>query len=202
MLQLLAIMILFPLSTNAGSGGLYSYRVSHDSRVTINGKTNISTFSCVTEGGMERGNIVADLQPGGEGIIYSGARLDLRVDAFDCGRKGMNRDFYQAMGGDQSPYIQIVLLETRPAETPGNVGVDIIAEVLITINGVRKTTEVAIYMSQSHDLRFMIEGSKELLMSEFNIDPPSPVMGIIRVSDEIIIDFNMVIEANLISQNE
>ena len=202
MLRLLSILILFPLWVTAGSGGVYTYSVSQDSWVSINGTTNFSNFSCISEGEMERGNILADLHPGGEVIIYSGATLDLLVGSFDCGRKLMNRDFYQTLGRDQSPYIQIVLLETRPAEAPANGGADIAAEVQITINGVEKTTGVLVTVTQSQDLRFLIEGSKKLLMSDFDIEPPSPAMGIIRVSDEINIQFHMIIEANLISQNE
>ena len=81
--------------------------------------------------------------------IYSGATLNLMVGSFDCGRKLMNRDFYQTPGGDQSPYIQIVLLETRLVGAPTNDRADIVAELQITINGIEKTIEVLVIVSQS-----------------------------------------------------
>lgn len=200
---LLFLLVFSPLTalTNSG-GGFFSYHIHRDSHVAINGSTNINSFFCLSDSDFPRGSIVADFLPGKNVLQFSDAQLDLMVSSFDCRNRMMNKDFQHALGGESNPYIQIRLLETRLLETHGTNRHDqMMALVEIHINGVKKTTEVFIEMLQDDDFNFRVRGSKTLRMSDFNIQAPSPGFGLIRVSDVIDIQFNLIVEASVISLN-
>ena len=135
---------------------------------------------------------------------FQDARLGLETRSFDCKNRIMNRDLFQALGGNQHPGIEINLLEAV-AQGPCPVskkGV-IYSQVAITVNGVTQKEDVRIRFEQKEGaVVYRFEGSKKLQMSDFGIDPPSPVMGLVRVQDAITIEFDLVVQASYISSVE
>ncbi len=202
MTRLVFLLMLLPLLAEAGTGGLYIYHVEEDSRVSIHGTTNFTTYACTSDSDASRGIIMADYDPGRHILEFSNASLELPVYSFDCGNRKMNRDFREALGGKTSPYIHIRVIETHVLEQPG--GTEDLLEVWveILINGVSRHTYVQVSAEQPDHSRFHIRGSKTLRMSDFDIDPPSPALGLVRVSDELDIRFDLMIGASMISQSQ
>lgn len=202
MLLFLAILLFSPLADDAGFNNSYTYRIAQESWVSINGTTNINQFSCTSDGHIPRGEFLVNFHPDEPGISFSEASLDLRVDSFDCGKSRMNKDFQNTLNQEQHPFIQITLLQIHPATETDKGKEVIIAEVEIKIGGSGNKTEIPVVVEHSEDHRFQIKGSKTLLMSDFNLDPPSPFMGLIKVSDKMDIHFNLLIEARMLSGNQ
>jgi len=126
----------------------------------------------------------------------------LKVVSFDCGHRIMNRDFHQALGGEKSPYIEIKLLEARPlTSTQRTQNGKIRIEISIKINGRVKNTDLVVEYSTSDHLSYSIVGSKNLKMSDFGIDPPSPALGLVKVRDQVTINFNLQVDTAQLTQN-
>lgn len=200
----LLILSIFLLSfhTVAGSGNYYAYTIAGNSWVSISGTTNVNTFVCMASEYSPRGLVTVDEYGPGQRLLFQEALLHLENSAFDCNNKLMNRDLYKALGGENHPGIDIKLIE---AQTVGPCPVSrkgfIHTKVAITINGVTRMEEIKINFFQEEEAAaYHFQGSKGLLMSDFNIDAPSPMMGIIRVSDEITIEFNLIVKASLLTQ--
>ncbi len=202
MYRLFILVLMFPLSLAANNAGFYMYQVGQNSWVAIHGSTNINEFTCSLDGAMSRGMIMADIHPEGESVFFFNASLDLPVEAFDCKNRFMNRDFRDALGGGESPLIQIRVLETRFPEGKRLIQDQVlIASVEILINGASKRTDVDVKIGHSDKLKFYIKGSKTLNMSDFNIKPPSPAMGLVKVDDTMDIRFSLTIEASMLSES-
>ena len=184
-----------------GSGNYYAYTIAEHSWVSISGRTNVNTFVCMASEYSPRGLVTVDEYRQGQRLIFQEALLHLENSAFDCNNKLMNRDLYKALGGDDKPGIDIKLIE---AQTIGPCPVSrkgfIHARVSITINGVSRTEEIVInFLLEDDTSAYHLRGSKALRMSDFDIDIPSPMMGLVRVSDEITIDFNLIVQASLLT---
>ncbi len=201
MLFIAMINLAFFASSNS-EGGFYAYHIHRESQVTIHGSTNINSFFCLSESHMPRGFILADFLPAENVLQFTDAQLDLMVSSFDCKNRLMNKDFQNALGGKDNPYIHIRLIETHMHDEHKTSNADYLTAVIeILINGVSRTTEVDVELNQGDGYTFHVKGSKKLRMSDFNIDPPSPGFGLVRVSDVIDIHFNLIVETSMISQN-
>lgn len=195
------LIILIPLLVYPGSGNMYSYQVREESWVSLSGNTNINSFTCTSKGDIPHGYILADILPGSNAIYLADAQLGLRVTNFDCQNRMMNKDLHEALGGKHSPYISIDLVEVRPHESVNrNAAGRVRASVVIRINGQEKHTDIDVNFRQGPTYDMVIAGSKKLKMSDFGIDPPSPALGLVRVRDEVTIQFHLMVETNLITQ--
>lgn len=194
-------MCLFPLLAVSGSGIVYSYNIRSNSWISLSGTTNVNTFTCRSDGEIPNGNILADILPGSNAVYFSDASIDLEVFSFDCQNRVMNRDLHDALGGNDNPHINIKLKEIRPQQpVKAGSGGKIRAEFAITINGKSKNTDILIDYRQHNPHYMLISGSKDLLMSDFGIVPPSPALGLVKVRDKVTIHFHLLVETSLMTQ--
>jgi hypothetical protein len=196
------IFCILPLFAYPGSGNMYTYQVRDNSWVSLSGTTNVNSFTCTSHGDIPRGFILADILPGSNAIYFTDAQLGLKVASFDCQNRMMNKDLHEALGGTKSPYISIDLVEIRPHESVkrGDEG-KVRATVVININGQKKHTDITVDFRQGPTFDMVIAGSRKLKMSDFGIDPPSPALGLVRVRDEVTIQFHLFIETSLITES-
>ncbi len=193
---------MLPLAVFAASGNFFSYIINEKSRITLLGTTNINTFECISDSEIPRGYLVAEILPGSNAIFFSDATLPLKVNSFDCGNRLMNKDLHNVLGGSSSPYITIKLNEARPVTSVQMAkSGKIRAEVIISINGKTKHTDLVIEYQTNNNHTYYITGTKQLKMSDFGIVPPSPAMGLVKVRDQIVINFDLLIETALITRN-
>lgn len=195
------LLWMLPFSLAASSGNFYAYSIHPDSKITIQGTTNVNNFACVSESELPQGMFLAETSAADNSIQFSDAVLKLKVESFDCLNRRMNRDMQDAMGAETHPNILIRLLEAEPVDKSLSGGsTQLLVKLSISLNGVEKNTQVVIDYNQVEPYLFSFVGSKELNMTDFNIDPPSPAMGLIKVRDNITIHFNLLVEAGLVTR--
>jgi polyisoprenoid-binding protein YceI len=62
------------------------------------------------------------------------------------------------------------------------------------IGGVTNTVNLLFTGKIISDKMIQITGSKKLAMSEFNIDPPTAILGTLKTGDEVVISFNLILK--------
>ncbi len=197
----LLLMCMLPLFSTAGSGFLYAYQVHPNSWIALSGTTNVNSFTCTSAGEIPNGYIVADILPGSNAVFFSDASLNIKVSSFDCKNRIMSNDLHEAMGGRKHPIVSIRLKEIRPQQQAKSKGKGKLrAEFAITLNGVTRDADIIVDYHEHSPLNMLLGGSKDLLMSDFGIDPPSPAMGFVKVRDKVSISFHLLVETSLISQ--
>ena len=102
---------------------------------------------------------------------------------FDCGGRQINKDFHKLLNTKEFPQILIKLKEIEYLLE------SIKACIEMEIAGVSKT--YTLHVTQTKEDTHNILGVLELDISDFNLESPTKLLGIIVVSDIIEIDFNL-----------
>lgn len=197
LLNIIHIILLNILTSNSGS--LISYSIVDKSSLTLSGSSNINKFECVTFDNFTDGSILVENDINKQTINFSNASLRLKIKSFDCKNPLLNRDFYSTLQASKSPYIEVELLNAIPENKNRLINSSngkFKANVAITLNGRCRFDEIIVSWQKNNDDTFRFIGTKQLLMSDFGIDTPVAALGLIKVHNEILIHFDLYIQAN------
>lgn len=186
---LISALCVLPVLAYAQNGKV---QLSNESKLSINGKSNVNDFRCQSEHELQQDSLQFDYHFQEQTINVDGVTLSLEVDQFDCGKRGINRDFRSTLKYKEYPFIHITLNELVLEEATDIVPTN--ARVTISIAGVEQEYLVPLTAFSSSEERILVGGTKTLYMSDFGLTPPSPLLGLVQVSDELDITFDLVIK--------
>lgn len=163
--------------------------ISPQSKLEIIGSSNVNNFKCVFNVKNLNKPLKILYEKEDEVIRFKKSTLILDNSFFNCGGKGINRDFHGLLKTDEHPQILLSLKEIKKKTYIGN---KVEALVEIQIAGVSQTYIVDVEANRKDDLQ--IEGRLKLNITDFNLEAPKKMMGLIVVSEEIEILFNLFLE--------
>lgn len=157
------------------------------SELSIKGDTNISGFGCDFDTVYLEDYRDVVYQKNGASINFTNAILFLQNKGFDCGSRGINKDFHEMLNTKEYPNITLELTDIIFKQDEKAT-----AKVLITISGIKRGYSLPIEVFSSPTNRFV--GSLKLNINDFNLKPPTKMFGLIEIKDEIDINFDLVAE--------
>lgn len=167
------------------------FLLSNESKLRINGTSNVTDFSCRSGHEPEADTLSFRIRKMENRLAVTGSDLIMNVGHFDCGQRGINRDFRNTLKYNEYPYIKIKLIgllmskdDAKPVE----------ALVEITIADIDQSYTVQLNELNYNENLITVSGSKNLSMKDFNLKKPSPLLGLIKVRDELEIEFDLVIQ--------
>jgi hypothetical protein len=169
------------------------FTIADNSRLLLKGVSNVNTFSCDCEERYDSQVFELEQQEGGS--RFHQTSLKISTQKFNCHNEKIDHDMRKALKADKFPYIQIDLLETR--QDPGALRsarrdwFDIQAKVRLTICGVHRIKTVSAKARALSETEFRLQGVQPIAMSEFGIDPPTALFGLIQVQDQIDFHFDL-----------
>ena len=167
--------------------------IDPSSRLFIHGTTNVNRFTCAYQPALETLHLLW-LPQGEDGVQMEGAVLAVPTDCFDCGNRKMNRDFFDALQGEVHPRVRIRLRSAQwQSDVKGEYHVE--AESAITIAGVTRTVLLTGRVERLLDGSLLIHARHVLQMSDFGIEPPTAMLGMVRTNDAITIELDLRIHA-------
>ncbi|MUU77584.1 YceI family protein [Winogradskyella endarachnes] len=155
-----------------------------DSFLKINGETNVSTFECQFNMSAISKSIAIQYTDLEHNIEFKDAKLILPNVEFDCGGKAINKDFRALLKTEQFPEITLKLKELSKVETSSNTRTAIID---ILINDVVKTYRIPVTIVNNDLLN--VGGVMPLDITDFNLVAPTKMLGMVKVSPIIEIEF-------------
>jgi len=155
-------------------------RVAPESEVVIAGTTNINNFTCKYNLQQLEVPIRLVYDEKSEQILFKNAELKLVNDCFDCGGKGINKDFQELLKTKKHPEVELKLLSVEPP-SPNQSTVDVGME--IKIAGVSREYKTILHCEQ--DKEICVSGTLKLKLSDFELEAPKKMLGMIKVDDEI-----------------
>lgn len=173
------------------------FRIDPSSRLRLEGATNINQFSCDCQENFPKGtyNVLEDAHP--FLLRLEKTALKLSIQKLDCGRKAINKDLQKALQADVHPHIKIEILSVRLPElertNPTEVWVDVPVQTRITIAGVSRPLHLSVRAKATDENTYQLESQTKVAMTDFGIDPPKPMLGMIKVRDEIEIYFDLTV---------
>jgi polyisoprenoid-binding protein YceI len=189
-----AIAALFVTRATAQSTRL---TLGPESTVRVQGKSNIRNWSCATSA-FETTLDVDSSAPRGESSRSGGPKAGLSVTvpvrSLKCGRDKMDSDLYRTLKADSFPEIRFALVSYRVLRTlvvPDSFWATAAGE--LTVAGKTKAVEVKLRGQRESGGAVSAEGGVKLLMTDFGIDPPTALFGVIRTKNAIEVNFNVLV---------
>jgi len=163
------------------------------SSVTITGSTNIVSFKLLFPGDMlPKKNFLITATQNQNRILLSQTQMSIAVKDFTSNNKMALRDFLKLIKYKSYPFIQVQLNyidlkqnADKSKLTKGN------AYANITITGITKQYCFPI-SADSDGENYFLNGRKNISIRDFGLVPPVEMMGLIKVSEWIDLDFHIV----------
>lgn len=172
------------------------FQIDQESQLYLKGTTNVNTFTCDCTDRFPLKSFEVENQEGYAHYQHAGVRLDTRN--FNCHNRKIETDLQKAMKSEIFPYISISLVESwqDPKCATGDCPDWFVvkAKVRITITNVTKEHIILGKAKKIGPNRFQLMGEKALQMSEFGIDPPHAMFGMIKVNDWITFHFDLNVQ--------
>lgn len=165
-----------------------------ESRIWIEGRSNVDSFTCVA--GEFLGEAWYDPNSGEETGSPLSLEIQIPVETLNCGRNRMNRDLYEALQGDKHEsirfeYLQADLLEkTVRLDTPLRLQV----QGLLTVAGTKREITFEAEGQLLGNGIVMVKGSKQIRMTDYNVTPPTALLGLVKAQDELTVHFDILAE--------
>ncbi len=164
----------------------------NSSYITINGTSNILSFKLYQKGeDFPNKSFVLTATLNQNRIYISQNQIAIPVSKFNSENRMALRDFLKLIKSQDFPnlFIQLNYLEATGIDkkqfSKGN------ASVSITITGVTKQFNIPVTSDQESDI-YSIDGKKNISIREFGLKPPVEMMGLIKVSEWITINFHFI----------
>jgi len=190
-LSFLLLTLLFSCSVFSQTS--VSVDLQKNSWLAIRGTSNIISFRLVHDGEKLLGKTINITTTQKQNKLYTSQnQLSIAVKNFKSENAMALRDFLKLIKSDSYPnlLVQLNYVETLPGNeknryTRGN------AFVNITITGVMKQYHIPVCSNQ-HGEYVTVDGGKKINIQDFGLEPPVEMLGLIKVSEWINIDFHMV----------
>jgi polyisoprenoid-binding protein YceI len=209
-MKLVAPALLFLQLVAAAPGfAATELRLLPASQVWLDGTTNVHKWDCVgksLEAELSIDAPAAELERRLDGWqrLASGARLDgasdqstswdaevelrIPISALRCGNAAMEQDMRKALRAASYPMIAFRFVRLRearyaPAGAVPSFGLQVEGE--ISLAGTSRSVAVNVTATRLSSHRFQLRGGLPLRMTDFGIDPPVALLGLIRARDEI-----------------
>ncbi|MFV1884432.1 MAG: YceI family protein [Balneola sp.] len=163
--------------------------ILEESKLRINGTSNLNDFECIYEDEIEPDTLTHNVEVRDTSIAVQGDDISLKIDSFNCGKRGINRDFRKTLKSDVYPNIEIELLSIVSPN-----GQPTLANIATTLGGVTREYTIVLRDYEFLDDLVIVSGTNEINMTDFGISPPTALFGMIKVKDQISIDFTLSIK--------
>ena len=162
-------------------------------RITISGGSTVRSWSC----DVSRFDATVRSAEAGEALVLPSGReratFSIPVNGIDCRNRTMNGHLREALHGERYPEIRFELTGYTLGE-----GSVMRAQGNLTI--AQRTTPITVdatWSPNGSDLR--VQGSKTLRMTELGVEPPTLMLGTLKVHDQVTVAFDLVIQQNAVT---
>lgn len=169
-------------------GSVFAQEISIDqenSRLWIEGRSNVNQFNCRAE----RYN--SKIKPPAEQRTVE-VEVDIAVEGFECGKRRMNRDLNEALMSEKHPFISFEYTDTHSMDfNDSSDQYRLIVAGNLTVAGHTRKIEFPMEAVVQEDGTIQATGKTELRMTDYNVEPPTAMLGIVRVDDLFTVHFEL-----------
>lgn len=164
--------------------------VLQSAELTICGKTNINEFSCRLIKS-DLNDTLATFEHSRAGTaILEGLEVAFRVNDFGCDQSLMTNDFRRLLRSNEYPYIVLWVTDVsvRKELNAGN-SKRVAACVGMRITDVEREDNIDRATVEMQEKCMVFSGNHQVLMTSFNIEPPTKFFGTVKAADLLEIQF-------------
>jgi len=184
--KILYVLTVLFAATNLQAQNQYVLAVDH--KITIEGTSNVHDWEEVAQIATGDGTVLWNPD-----ASFNIQKLFLKVSVSSIkSDKGsiMDDKTFDALKGEAHPYIMFKMLSIKSL-TKETTGYAINVNGELTIAGVTKNVDINGTVAIKEKGKLYIETSKAIKMTDFGIDPPTAMMGAMKVGNDITIKFKL-----------
>ncbi|HXT17331.1 MAG TPA: YceI family protein [Gemmatimonadaceae bacterium] len=185
----------------AGAQNTARVNVSADSKLWIDGTSNLHDWSCKAD----KIDAAIDMDVAAAASMTVTApkavkKVEVRipVKALHCNHGGMDGNVYKALKADQAPDISYILatLEAVPGDKDE---ITLKTEGTLTIAGKENKISMTIEAVRLADGTLKAKGVVPIKMTDYGIQPPTAIFGRLKTGDEVKVNFELNVGAKAIA---
>jgi hypothetical protein len=176
-----------------------TFKVHEDSRLFLEGTSNVKKFTCHCEKDFGTYPLKMEAVAKGQGIHFTNTKLEFPATSLNCGHRAINKDMYETLKADEFSTIQVSILEAWHTEGSGALDecadwTRFRAKARLYIAGIERDMWMEVKGKSIGNKGYRFVSSEELSLADYCLEPPSPMMGLIKVHDCITIHFDLSVE--------
>jgi len=165
--------------------------IEKNSNLSIQGRSNVNSFQCDVKEYLRADTILFYKEDQQQQFTIKGG-LIINVDGFDCHQRYMTGDLRKTLKAQEYPQLKINLLSIGNF-TANNKNVK--GTMAITLAGITQRMEIDYSVQTSNDGNLHLNGSRQVLFSDFGLTPPHKLAGLIKVEEQINVQFQLNLRA-------
>jgi hypothetical protein len=166
--------------------------VSENSSLSVNGSTNINKFTCDIPN-CDQTDTITVSKPDKD-VKLSGS-IHLSIKSFDCHNDMMTRNLRKTLKESEFPSLQIEFLTLNSLPDLTIKPCNVTGLVEIKIAGANKQYQVKYQISEDAQHMIHLLGTREVCFSDFNLQPPKKLGGLVRAKDQLTVIFHLKMKA-------
>ena len=171
------------------------YTIENGSSLSISGSSNVNTFSCLCGETFKKQVLQMVRIDSTRQLRFKDAVLKLPTQSMDCSNARMNSDLCDALKASKYPYIVVELhqvnLKPSALQAKNDEWFDVVAVATLTITDVCKPIVMDVKGLNLGGDRYRFVCSTKVRMTDFNVEPPSVLLGLIKVNNDIKINLDI-----------
>jgi hypothetical protein len=138
------------------------------------------------------GNFVVE---GNKIVEVSGVKVRIPVTSIKS-EKGriMDSKTYEAFDSDKNPFVTYTLSAAKIAGTSTEFTIN--STGTLSMAGASRTIEMPVKAKMLSNGDIQLKGSHKMNMRDYKMEPPTAIMGTIKVGEELTIDFDLTLSTN------
>ncbi len=196
-----AAALLGALAATAAGQATTRVSVAPDSKLWIEGTSNLHGWSCAAEkfdAAIELdAAAVADLATATPKLLKR-VEVKVPVKSLKCDHGGMDGNVYKALKADASPEISYIMatFDAVPGEADG---FTLKTTGTLTLAGKENTLAMDVTATRMPDGTVKATGVVPIKMTDYGIKPPTAIFGTLRTGDEVKVNFALTVTAKAIA---
>jgi polyisoprenoid-binding protein YceI len=166
-----------------------------ESRIWLEGTSTVRDFTCNAaelQGSVGTAATAVDLAVDRLEATVRTADVTVPVAELDCGNGTMNGHLRKALKAEHHPLIRFQMVDHQVVPASNGEGI-ITMNGKLNIAGTEQTVTLDAVASRDASGKLRVRGSKDLLMTDFGVKPPSLMMGVAKVRDRVVVHFDVAL---------
>lgn len=181
--------------TLAGTARAQQYVLSEASELWLSGTSTVNSFECEAETLLFDHDVDHFIE--GNGFSVPGVSLVVPVRDLDCSNRRMNRDLQDALHADEFPEIRLDVfrMDLLPEAAADREQPDVPQVAFhgrMTLAGVSRDITILLSGWLDQFQRLHGKGTLDVKMTDFGVEPPTALFGLVKAHDDISIRFHLM----------
>ena len=171
-----------------------SYRIADNSSMSIIGSSNVTDWEAEVKtirGQVVLNNMNSSDWSAADASWFERIELSFPVADIDADSRRMNSNMHQYLKESSHPEITYVFNEAVTLSGSANPALQATLSGIVTVGGEARPVEHDIEIRRGENGQLIVTGSKALKMTDFDISPPTALLGSVRAEDDIEIVFEL-----------